>query len=216
VDTAELIARLVDDVRPVRRLRTPRRRAIIWLAMAFACAALGLFYFGVRGDLGDASYDLAFWLRLGLLVSTMWLATIASLRLAVPDGESRAWTRWWPLVSLTALLGLVAAEMVFSAVLGHLGSPFRAWMCVRKVAIVGVLPAAASVFLVGRAMPMEPRWSVVLGMTAAGAVGALAAELTCPMTAPEHVLLWHVMPIVAAAGTGWLIGTFWSVRSGPP
>ena len=33
---------------------------------------------------------------------------------------------------------------------------------------------------------------------AAAAVGALGVELTCPMTSPTHLLLWHAGPVAAA------------------
>ena len=41
----------------------------------------------------------------------------------------------------------------------------------------------------------------------AGAAGALTSELACPIPAPFHIFLWHILPVVVAAGIGALVGS---------
>jgi hypothetical protein len=139
----------------------------------------------------------------------MWLSVVAALRLAVPGEGQRAWTRWWPLVLLGALISVVAAELVVVSLVGEMGSPLRAWMCVRKLTFVGAVPALGAMVLIRRAAPLDPVWAALLGLVAAGAAGALTSELACPIRVPMHVMLWHVLPIAvyAAVGTAavWLV-----------
>jgi hypothetical protein len=207
VNTDQLIDRLVADVKPVRRLLDPLRRAALWGAVALVCVALGVLHFGVRRDIASAWRETAFLLRVALLASTMWLAVLTSFRLAVPGRETRAWSRWWPIIGLGALVALASAELMASAIFGDMGSPLRAWTCVRKVAFVGTVPAILAVVLIQKAEAVEPKWTALLGVLAAGAAGALTSELACPIRAPMHIMLWHVLPVALSAGLGALVGS---------
>jgi hypothetical protein len=212
VKTDELIERLVTDARPVRRLLDPVHRAALWAALALVSVTLGVLYFGLRRDALQMWYNAGLLVRLVLLAVTCWLAVITSFRLAVPGGELRAWSRWWPLVALGALVALSVGEVVTGAVTGTMGAPFRSWMCVRKLAFVGTLPALVAIVLIHRASPLEPRWTALLGVLAAGAAGALTSELACPIHAPIHILLWHILPIALFAGLGAVVGGLLSRR----
>jgi hypothetical protein len=206
VKTDELIERLVAEARPVRPLVDPARRARWWTVAALTVAALGVACFGLRRDAADVWRSPMLVTRVALLGTTLWLAVATAFRLSVPGGEPRAWARWWPLVALGALVALSVAEVLTGAVTGSMGSPLRSWMCVRKVAFVGTLPAILAVVLIRRAVPLEPRWTALLGMLAAGAAGALASEMACSIDTPIHILLWHVLPIAVFAGVGALVG----------
>jgi hypothetical protein len=208
VKTDELIERLAAEGTPVRRLPDPSRRAMWWTAAALVATTLGVLYFGVRRDMAQAWYTTLLPVRLAQLAATWWMAVTTAFRLAVPGREVRAWARWWPLVALGALVSLSAAEVLTGAVTGSMGSPLRSWMCVRKVAFVGTIPAMLAVVLIHRAAPLEPRWTALLGVLAAGAAGALTSEIACPIHAPIHIFLWHVVPVVAFAIVGGVIGTF--------
>ena len=209
--TEELIERLVADAAPVKPLLSPARRAVLWTVVAGICVALGVLYFGIRRDIVEASRSMPFLLRAGLLAATMWLAVVAAFRLSVPGHDERAWSRWWPLALLGILVALVTAEVVMGALGDGIGAPMRNWRCVRKVAFVGAIPALLSVLLIQRASAVDPRWAALLGVLAAGAAGALTTEIACPIDAPIHVLLWHVLPVGATAVLGMLVGLFlWS------
>ena len=205
-NTDQLIDRLVSDASPVRRLIDPRRRAARWAAFALAIAAIGVVYWGLRRDLGEAFSAGPILVRLPLLAATMWLAAVAALRVSVPGAGARAWTRWWPLLLLGGLIAITAAEMFLA---GDTTSPLRGWACVRKMTFVGLVPAFGALVLVHRAAPLEPIWAGLLALVAAGAAGALTSELACPLGAPMHVLLWHVLPIAVYAALGaaamWLV-----------
>lgn len=208
--TDELIAQLVDDLRPVRRLVSPRTRAAQWLATAVVGVLMGLMYFGVRGDIAAASGSWLLLARVGLLSAAAWLAIVTCVRLSVPGGERRAWSRWWPLIAVAGVLAIGAGELVYALLLGDAGSPFRSWTCVRKVAIAGALPAIGAVLLIRQGVSLEPRWTAMVGMLAAAASGALTAELACPIAEPMHTFLWHLVPTVVVAALGLGAGELWA------
>jgi hypothetical protein len=208
-NTDQLIERLVTDASPVRRLMDPRRRAALWVALALICVALGVAYFGIRSDIGGSSPFAPFLLRIVLLLATMWLSVVAALRLAVPGADPRAWTRWWPLVLLGAAIAVTAGELVIVSLVGDVGRPMQGWRCVRKLTFAGAVPVVAAMFLIRRAAPLDPVWTALLALVAAGAAGALTSELACPISLPMHVMLWHVLPIAVYAAIGaaavWLV-----------
>jgi hypothetical protein len=208
-NTDQLIDRLVAEASPVRRLVDPRRRAALWTALALVCIGLGVAYYGVRRDVAGVMSFVPFLVRVALLAATMWLSVVAALRLSIPGEDQRAWTRWWPLLFLGALISIVAAELVIVSLVGEAGSPLRGWTCVRKLTFAGVVPACGALILIRRAAPLDPVWAALLGLVAAGAAGALTSEFACPVLLPMHVMLWHVLPIAvyAALGTAavWLV-----------
>jgi hypothetical protein len=211
--TQELIDRLVADVEPVTPLLSPARRAVVWSVVAAICVILGVLYFGLRRDAAEAWYSTAVVLRLVLLGATAWLSVVTAFRLSVPGHDSRAWSRWWPLALVGVLVAVVSAEVVVGLLTGDVDSPLRAWRCVRKVAFVGAIPAVLAVVLIQRANALDPRWAALLGVLGAGAAGALTSELACPIHAPIHVLLWHVLPVAASAVAGAVLGVlFWNRR----
>lgn len=207
MNTDQLIERLVADVKPVRRLMNPTERAALWTALALVAVALGVTWFGVRRDIATAWMEPGVVARVALLASTMWLSIVSAFRLTVPGGETRAFARWWPLALLGVLTAISAAEVVAAWTVGEAGSPLRSWTCVRKVAFVGTVPAIVSVVLITRGFAIEPRWTALLGILAAGAAGALTSELACPIHAPMHIFLWHIAPVVVSTGIGALVGT---------
>lgn len=207
LDTDRLVEQLVAEVTPVRRLLDPTQRAALWTAVAVVCVLLGVLHFGVRRDIATVWFTAGFLLRVGLLLATMWLAVVTAFRLAVPGRDSGAWSRWWPIVGLGAMMAVAAAELVAGAMFGQAGSPLRGWTCMRKIAFVGAVPAAMAVLLIQRAAALEPRWTALLGVLAAGAAGGLTSELACPINAPMHIFLWHVMPVAVSAGVGAVAGS---------
>jgi hypothetical protein len=213
VTTDDLIARLVEDLRPVRTLVNPRTRAAQWLAAALVGVLLGLMYFGVRRDMADASRSVLFLARVALLAVTTWLAVVTCLRLSIPGGDTRAWRRYWPLVAVGAVLAIGAGELVYALLLGDAGSPFRSWTCVRKVGIAGALPTVAAIVLIRQGVALEPRWTAMIGMLAAAASGALTAELACPITEPMHTFVWHLVPTIVVSLAGLAAGELWARRS---
>lgn len=207
LNTDRLVEQLAARVTPVRRLLDPTQRAALWTAVAVVCVLIGVLYFGVRRDIATIWLSAGFLLRVGLLLTTMWLAVVTSFRLAVPGRDTGAWSRWWPIVGLGALMAVAAAELVAGVLFGHAGSPLRGWSCMRKIAFVGAVPAAMAVMLIQRAAALEPRWTALLGVLAAGAAGGLTSELACPIDAPMHIFLWHVMPVALSAGVGAIAGS---------
>ena len=71
------------------------------------------------------------------------------------------------------------------------------WGCVARSFAIGVTPGLVLAIMVGRGAPADRRLTVIFAGLAAAAVGAFGVELTCPLTSPMHLFLWHAGPVVA-------------------
>ena len=76
-----------------------------------------------------------------------------------------------------------------------------------RVFAVNAAILSVAVLLIQRAEAVEPKWTALLGVLAAGAAGALTSELACPIKAPIHIMLWHVLPVALSAGLGAVVGS---------
>jgi hypothetical protein len=75
------------------------------------------------------------------------------------------------------------------------------------------LPALAlTVWLVVRALPVRPRWSGALAGLGSGLIADGVWHLICPMSALEHVFVWHGGATLLMTGCGWLLGAVWERR----
>ncbi len=96
--TQEIIDTLVECATPVRRLRPPLVRAMLWLAFAGLVLALIAVGHGVRTDLMARLDEPNFAAGSGAALLTGILAAVAAFMTSLPDRS-----RWWLLLPLPAL-----------------------------------------------------------------------------------------------------------------
>ncbi len=168
----DLIARLADGLRPVKRLRSPGRRAFVWLAVAAVVLAVFVARFSDLDGFMRRAQDPKLALELAGTLATGICAVVAAFALSMPDRP----LRWALLPAPPFLLWLTSSG--YSCwrhwvrhgpdgwEMGESASCF-AW-------IVGVsIPFAVGLFVsLRRARPLSP--GLVAGMAGLG-VASLAA-----------------------------------------
>jgi hypothetical protein len=80
------------------------------------------------------------------------------------------------------------------------------WRCFALTALSAPWPFAALAYASGR---MEPRYPATVGAALGAVAGAWAAvmvELWCPLAVSSHVLVGHVLPLVALTLAGAAVG----------
>lgn len=194
--TNDVISNLVRDLEPVSPLPLPRVRLSRWVAAAVAIVAVAAL--GRRGDFVAAVSTLPFQAHTLLLLIAAVSSAGAALTLAIPGEPLGSWRRAAPVVSVVAWGAWLAGELLFFAAEGGEVWPIAAgWGCVAKALAVGVMPGVVLAIMVGRSAPADVRGTVTFAALAAALVGALGVELTCPLTRPTHLLLWHAGPVMA-------------------
>jgi len=203
VKTDDLIARLVADSEPVRRLPPPALRTALWLAVALPCVAAIVLLATPRPDLAQKLADGRFQTEQIAAFATALAAAFAAFSAVVP-GRPR-WPLLLPLLPLgvwLASLGQGCAQILLRA--GPEGLRIG-WdpVCVPAIALVGAVPAAAIVVMLRRGAPVLPGAAVALGALAAAAVGNFGLRLFHDQDASLMVLVWQfgtVALLTALAG----------------
>lgn len=91
---------------------------------------------------------------------------------------------------------------------GTYADPFvrTGWRCFTLTALTAPWPFAVLVFTSRRVEPRHPGTAGAALGSAAGAWAALMVELWCPLAAHDHVLVGHVLPLLALALAGAAFG----------
>ena len=191
--TEELVQALVSDLRPVRRLRGPETRALLWAALAVGVVALGSWLLGPRADLLEKHLA-----ETGVLLALFVQGARSAFRLGVPGLERSA----LPIVGLAAWLALVAARLAGEPrplALDGLG-------CVATILVLALVPAAAALRMLRRSAPLAPGWAAAYALLSAAALATVGVQALCANDGAAHVLAFHVLPVAAVALLGAAAG----------
>lgn len=203
---ALLIHRLTADLRPVRRLASPPRRALAWL-LVVAALALAL---AATTDVGRFAQRLAgatdMWLSVVGSVATAVLAAVAAFELSLPDRRPS-----WMLLPLPALAVWVGASgmgCLRSWVLPatHVAVMGETMDCLRFIVGLSVPLSAVLLLMLRRARPLRPVPVAAMGGLAAAAAAASLLGFVHPFDAGAVDLGVHaaavILVVLLARGAG--------------
>jgi len=195
-DTEQLIGRLAAEVRPVRRLASPLRRAALWLGFAVAVITALVV---LMADHADLAYTLG---RTDALIG--WVASlltgaaaaVAAFHLALPDRSNR-----WALLPLpTAALWLAAMGAGCYIDWLRLGSNGLAlgtsFSCLGFIVLVSLLLGVPMLLLVRHGLPVRPAATAAIGGLAVASLASAGLELFHHLDTRIMVLVWHSGAIV--------------------
>lgn len=204
METDRLIARLADDLVPVRRLARPGVRLARWLLISLPAVALVAWMFGLRPDLAARLADPGFMMAEGAAMLTALVGTYAALCAGLPDEPG--WKLWLPLAPMALWLAVIGRQCL--AVLVQVGPHglrvSSDMMCVPAIAIGGLVPALAIVTMLRRGGHFRTTHACLCGALGAAALGAAALRLYHPEDAAIMVLVWQlgsvaVLSLIAGA-----------------
>lgn len=201
------------DLRPVRPLAAPARRALLVGAWTGGAGVLVLSLIGPRQD----AAQLGWWLAWGVsaLQVGVGLALVSmGLAAAVPGrGPARG-------VVVTSLLAGVAT-FVAQALLTRGASAGKLvddpWLtsgpsCLAIGAFVGLGALAVAAALIIATAPLEAARAALLAGTGTGLLAEAAQRLHCSITDPRHLFPWHGGGVLLLAAVGLAAGWLWERR----
>jgi hypothetical protein len=205
MQTDELIKRLVADLHPVRPLRSPSTRALLWLALALFCVALVVWDKLMMVDPSQVAANARFIVEQGATLATGLAAAIAAFCSIIPGFDRRI------LLLPLAPLGLWIASVGRGcaqdwAQLGADGLTLRPdWDCLLPAVVIGIVPAAAMVAMLRKGLPRQPGVTLALGALAVASIANLGVQFAHVHDASIMVLAWHLgaAAVLSALG-GWL------------
>jgi hypothetical protein len=201
-----LIGRLTNELRPVKRLASPWRRAALWLgASAWLAGLLGLFTDWdalAHRMMGAPDMGLAF--AGGL--ATAILAAIAAFMTSVP-GRSAKWALL-PAPSLAVWLGASSAGCLRTA-----SAPFteaephmHPMLCIYFIVLIALPLATLLMLQLRRACPLRPGLTASLGGLASAGAAATLLALVHPFDATYEDLGAHFIAIALVVGGSEVLG----------
>jgi len=204
--TPELIDALVECVTPVRRLRPPLLRALLWLAFAGLVLALLAIGHGVRADLAERLRQPAFAVSIAAALATGILAAMAAFAISLPDRP-----RWWLLLPLPALAVWIAtigygcfADWVSIGPDGiRLGEALR---CFATLVLTSVPLTIALAVMLRYAAMLRAGAVVMMGGLAVAAITATALSLFHDLDATVMILVWNLGTAALITGLASLCG----------
>jgi hypothetical protein len=208
---AALLQEVARDLRPVRPLASPARRALTLAPVGLLLLVGVPAFWGWRENLPllDASmmWGGMVWGPSGLQTLAGLLIAGAALREAVPG---RALSRTAIIVTITLAIALVlGVTLLTEAVLPTVmpaGVWLRwAWEC-GGVAVLSALPALTAIaWLASRALPSRPALAGAMYGLGAGMMADSGMRLFCRISDPLHVLVAHGGAIAVLMLLGALI-----------
>lgn len=206
-DTDTLVDQLAARAGPVKRLTSPLRRTLLWVALAVAIIAIIVANRGARpGWLQDLAVPGAAieWIA---SVLTGVLASYAVFQISVP-GRSPSWA-WLPLPAAALWLGGVGLGCLRD--FGQLGIDAFAFQgdgfeCAWAITLISVPLGLALLLMVRHAGVVRPGPTAMLTALSAAALSAAGVSVIHEGENALMVLLWHVGAVAVLSSLSWLFG----------
>lgn len=209
-----LRAAIEGDLRPVRPLASPARRALALLAWAAVAAILVLALRGLRSDAAELGVLLTWGVVLAEVAAGAGLVALALAEAVPARGPGRP----------AALLALGGAAALFVALAVATRRTSRGMevddplvtfgpACAGLQGLIGLTAFAVAALLVLRATPMRARLAGLLAGAGTGFLAEGVYHLDCPITHLSHVLVWHGSAILLLALLGLGFGLVVEARA---
>jgi hypothetical protein len=207
-DFDALIDELAAEVAPVRRQSAWLGRLGLAGIVVVSLTLVFLSY-GFRADVMAGQPAPLLGIAAGLMLILAAAAGTSTVRMARPQVGAPSSGAPWALAALL-LLPVIALAGIFAEpdrIAGlALGQGLR---CLTLGLVAGLGTLAFLIAWLRRGAPVAPGRAAWLAGLAAGATGALAVTLECPVDALAHVGVWHVaVPLVAAGAARLLLPRF--------
>ncbi len=195
--TDELIAALAADIRPVRRLKPPMTRALIWIAAAALAGALAVALFANMTLFMHRIRDGRLQVELAATLLTGIAGVIAAFHLSLPDRP-----RTWALLPLPTLVVWLAASGLGCYrdwIVQGAGGPEagRSLQCLMFILAASLPLGAGLIWMLGKARPLDPVAPAAVGGLGVAAVSAFLLQFFHPFEVTLTDLGLHAAAVAA-------------------
>lgn len=206
ITTPDLIETLAAKATPVKRLRPPVLRAVIWLAFAALIVALLAIGHGVRADIQDRLHQPVFVTGLTASMITGVLAAVATFLISLPDRS-----RLWALLPVPALIvwvstisyGCLTDWVSFQPDGVRMGEAVR---CFATLVLTSLPISFAMLIMVRYAAPLRPTAVTMIGALAVAAITSTALSLFHDFDATIMILMWNLGTAALIVALGGALG----------
>ncbi len=206
LETSKLIVALVADAKPVRRLKPPSLRAVLWSVACVPAIALIVWYYGgIGAEYGTEVRQPSFVIESLACLLTGLTAAAAALNAAIPGRSQRLLLL--PLIPLSVWLAALCYGCWHDWVtLGVAGVELDAdWGCAAQTALMAIVPGLLFVMLLRR-LPIRSPAIAGVSALAIASFAVLGTSLYHTDDSSLTFLFWHVGAAAVITCAGFLIG----------
>jgi hypothetical protein len=203
MQTEQVIEQLAAQLEPVKRLRAPSERALIWLALVGCAAALVILRYAHMDTALQRLSIPRITLECTAIGLTAVAAILAAFQISIPDRSAR-WA-WLPLPPFLVWLGASGLGCLRSGLLFHtrgtaIGESSHCFIFIVAVSV----PLAVLLFaMLRRARPLNPIPVAAMGTLGVAASAAFLLEFFHPYDVTAIDLALHLAAVAALV----LLGT---------
>jgi hypothetical protein len=189
--TDDLIRQLAEANAPVRPLRPPGTRTLIWLGIALGYVALVVLLHPYTPQLTRGMLSARLIVEWIAALVTGMTAAWAAFCSTVPGYDRRM--LWLPLLPGLVWVGTLGAGCVSDWLqLGAAGLTLRPdWDCLPPGTLIGSVPLVAILVMLRHGAPLRPHLSVALAALAVAGIGNAGLRFFHPGDASIMILTWH-------------------------
>lgn len=197
MDTSTLIERLGRDAMPVSPLKSPWRRAAVWVGLSLLSIVALILFWPFMEPFSLQLGDTRFLIEQAAALATGITAATAAFATTVPGYDRRMLAL--PLVPLAVWVGDIGQGCVRDVLARGPGGwlVMAHWPCLTATIFVGIVPIAAMAVMLRRGAPLTPRLTTALGGLAAAGMANFGVRFVHGLDVSVVVLVWHVGALAA-------------------
>ncbi|RME62002.1 MAG: DUF1109 domain-containing protein [Candidatus Dadabacteria bacterium] len=201
----ELIDKLVEDLKPTKKVFSPARAGVKWALIALLCLLAGLSFTGIRENLSEVLSSPFLLLETVLLILFAIFASAWAFTLSVPGAEKKI-NCILPALTISTFLILLGLRAYLYGINWKTVSPSFGFGCTASVVLFGVVPAFILFAIIKRSAPVKPGLAGAVALLAGFSIGVIGIQFSCHQTDPMHILVWHLLPVLFVGLVGVKLG----------
>ena len=209
METTELLARLTQDLEPTKKAPSLAMRIGGWIVSMMLFAVVTVLVLGTRADIHSIMFTPRFIVESVAILIAGITAGVLALILSSPGKRTResiltalgASVVW--LISIGIAFFLQLPDSPLSDGLNSMGL-----MCSKKIIVLSVIPALLLTALLRLGTAIAGRIAGTFLLISSGLIGMFLLQMRCSMDHTVHLMLYHLLPVVALGVLGWCLGGY--------
>lgn len=200
----DLVARLAQDVAPVKPAPHPFLLSLKWMSAAVIYLAVSLALSGLRPELWAKLHDTWFAAELAVLLAIFIVTSLSAALLSFPDLHQKRGLAFAPILPFAAFL--LVMLFAWQADSPPAPLPVHSFECTIGIMLMALLPAVWTFYSMRRYASTHYHWAGSVALLSAFSIGAVWLRLHEVNDSIAHVILWHYLPMLAISLFGMWLG----------